>query len=146
MTLSSRRPYLLRAMYEWINDNGLTPYLLIDTSYPGVLAPMEFAQNHRLGLCISPSAIIRLLIDNEGTSFRARFGAKSMDVFLPMESILAIYAQENRQAMLFSDLAAEETMAESDADHPVSSASDPLDSPPPQGGGKPPRPTLRVVK
>jgi stringent starvation protein B len=135
MKLSSRRPYLVKAINEWILDNNLTPHLMVDTRVEGIMAPLELAQDGRLVLNISPSAVINLFIDEEGISFGARFGARSSQLFLPMKSILAIYAMENGQGMLFSDFPEEEeSSSESPFPHEV------------EDEKKPSRPTLRIVK
>lgn len=129
MTLSSRRPYLLRAIYDWINDNLLTPYLVVNTQFEGVIAPVELAQNHRLVLNIVSTAVNGFVIDNDAISFSARFDGRSFDIYLPINSIIAIYAQENGEGMLF-----EETSAKSD------------DSTDTDDSNKPKKTTLRVVK
>lgn len=139
MTLSSRRPYLLRAIHDWINDNLLTPYLVIDTQFEGVIAPVELAQNHRLVLNIVSTAVHGLVIDNEAVGFSTRFNGRSFDIYLPINSIIAIYAQENGEGMLFSDLIDAETEAKK-----TKSNSKP--TPPNDGGNKPKKTTLRVVK
>lgn len=104
MTMTSSRPYLIRAIYEWINDNNLTPYIIVDIAADGVVAPMEYADNGRLVLNISSSAVKGLDMNNDSVTFGARFGSRAMDVYLPSSSVLAIYAKENGQGMIFSEL------------------------------------------
>lgn len=99
--LTPSRPYLVRALHQWILDNQCTPYILVDTGMPNVSVPEEFIENGQIVLNISPAAIQDLLMDNEGVSFNARFGGVPMSVFVPTISILAIYAKENGEGMMF---------------------------------------------
>ena len=101
--MTSSRPYLLRAMYEWIVDNGMTPHVLVDTSNDRVMIPRQYEEDGRIVLNISPTAVQSLDIGNEALNFDARFDGNAMDVFVPMEYILAIYTRENGQGMLFAD-------------------------------------------
>jgi stringent starvation protein B len=102
VTMTSNRPYLLRALYEWISDNGLTPYILVDATNPGVRVPPGAAKDGKVVLNIAARAVTQFEIDNERIRFLARFGGVSQSVDLPMTSVLAIYAQENGQGMMFS--------------------------------------------
>ncbi|MRH78658.1 ClpXP protease specificity-enhancing factor [Spiribacter sp. C176] len=120
--MTPSRPYLLRALHEWIVDNGLTPHLLINVMGEGVNAPQEFAEGGRLVLNISPSAVGSLTLGNEFVELSARFGGVPHQVTVPIAEVLAIYARENGRGMVFSE---EEG-----------------DPPPPA----PSRPGLRVVK
>lgn len=126
--MTSSRPYLVRALYEWIVDNGLTPYVLVDAGFEGLAAPLEYADNGKLVLNIAPRAVRDLNVSNEGISFNARFGGTPRDVYVPILAVMAIYARENGQGMLFSE--------RDDGGEPP---------PDPQGKGSG-RPTLRVVK
>jgi len=126
--MTSNRPYLLRALYEWISDNGLTPYLLVDATHDGVRVPPGAAKDGRVVLNIAARAVSRLDIAADHIGFLARFGGVSQSVHVPMAAVLAIYAQENGQGMMFP---AEET---------------PPDAPPPPPDDPPARPRLRVVK
>lgn len=97
-----KHPYLLRAFHEWLEDNQLTPYLMIDANHADIVAPTQYAQDGKLVLNISYSATKDLFIDNEGISFSARFGGVSQDIWLPMSSLLALYAKEDTmQAIAF---------------------------------------------
>lgn len=100
--MTSNRPYLLRALYEWIGDNSLTPYLLVDALGEGVRVPPGAAKDGRVVLNIAPRAVTQLDISNEHVRFMARFGGVSQQVYVPMAAVLAIYAQENGQGMMFS--------------------------------------------
>jgi stringent starvation protein B len=101
--MTSSRPYLIRALYEWIVDNGQTPYMLVDTSLDVVEVPRAFVENGRIILNISPEATHSLVLGNEAVTFNARFSGTAMDVHVPVSSVLAIYARENGQGMMFGD-------------------------------------------
>ena len=109
MTMTSNRPYLLRALYDWICDNHLTPYLLVDTSGENLTVPLDFVEDNRIVLNISPSAVRDLDLSNDFINFKARFSGKSMNVYFPVDAVLAIYAKENGRGMIFpeEDLEAE---------------------------------------
>ena len=100
--MSSNRPYLLRALYEWISDNGLTPYILVDATNTGVRVPPGAAKDGKVVLNIAARAVTQFEISNERIRFLARFGGVSQSVDIPMVAVLAIYAQENGQGMMFS--------------------------------------------
>ena len=127
--MTSSRPYLLRAMYEWIVDNGMTPYVLVDTRNDQVIIPRQYEEDGKIVLNIGPAAVGSLDLGNQALSFDARFDGTSMDVFVPMEFILAIYTRENGQGMMFAD----EDMPPPEDDSEKSS-------------GKPKQSHLRVVK
>lgn len=131
--MTSSRPYLLRAIYDWIVDNGLTPYLLVNANMENVLVPTEFVSNGKIILNVAPAAVKDLEIGNDEVHFSARFSGNPMYVSVPMASAMAIYAKENGRGMVFTD----------DSDLPPD---------PDSGGGdddgpvKGKQPTLRVVK
>ncbi len=97
--MTSHRPYLLRALYHWIVDNGMTPHLLVDAARPGVRVPPHTVQEGRVVLNVAERAVARLDMDNEAVSFTARFGGVSHPVVVPVGAILAIYARETGQGM-----------------------------------------------
>lgn len=101
--MTSSRPYLIRALYEWIVDNEFTPYMLVDTSLDVVEVPRAFVENGRIILNISPEATHSLVLGNKAVTFNARFSGTAMDVHVPVVSVLAIYARENGQGMMFGD-------------------------------------------
>ncbi len=103
MELTPSQPYLLRAIYEWIVDNELTPYLLVDASNDDVQVPRQYIENGKIVLNIAPRAVSNLELKNELVQFNARFSGQAMDVFFPTQSVLAIYAKENGQGMVFND-------------------------------------------
>ncbi len=98
----SKRPYLIRAMHEWIADNGNTPHIVIDTSVDGVTVPTEHIKDGKIILNVSESAAHNLKLTNDSISFRARFGGVPYDVWVPMASVLGIYARETGRGMIFS--------------------------------------------
>lgn len=99
----SNRPYLIRALYEWIVDNNLTPHMLVDTANETVEVPQAFVENGRIILNVSPEATHSLVLGNDAITFNARFSGTAMDVNVPVSSVLAIYARENGQGMMFGD-------------------------------------------
>ena len=101
--MTSHRPYLLRALYEWIVDNGMTPHLLVDAARPGVRVPPHTVKDGRVVLNVAERAVARLAMDNDSVSFTARFGGVSHPVMVPVAAVLAIYARETGQGMALPD-------------------------------------------
>ena len=97
--MTSHRPYLLRALYEWIADNGMTPHILVDAQLPGVRVPPHTVKEGRVVLNIADRAVAKLELDNEAVRFTARFGGVSHPVVVPVSAVLAIYARETGQGM-----------------------------------------------
>ena len=128
--LTSNRPYLIRAMYDWISDNGLTPYLLVDARSEGVRVPPGAVKDGQVVLNVAVRAVSELELGNQSIEFTARFSGASHQVTVPVSAVLAIYAQENGQGMMFP--------AESGEGGDAGSPDQP--EPPKKG------PTLRVVK
>ena len=125
--MTSNRPYLIRAIHEWIIDNHHTPHLVVDATSNNVMVPPQLVKDGRIVFNISPSSVRDLSISNERVNFGARFSGTHFNVELPIESILAIYARENSQGLAF---------AEEKGD----------DLTPPPSPEKPKGPTLRLVK
>ena len=98
----SKRPYLIRAMHEWMGDNGHTPHIVVDVGIDGVSVPLEHVKDGKIILNISDTAAHNLKFDNDAISFRARFSGVPFDVWVPMRSVLGIYARETGQGMIFS--------------------------------------------
>ncbi len=98
----SKRPYLIRAMHEWMGDNGHTPHIVVDASVDGVTVPREHVKDGKIILNISETAAHNLKLNNAAVSFRARFSGVPFDVWVPMKSVLGIYARETGQGMIFS--------------------------------------------
>lgn len=129
--MKSSRPYLLRALYDWIVDNNCTPHVLVDATQAHVEVPQDYVKDGQIVLNVSPGAVVDLQLSNHGVSFNGRFGGRPMDVSFPVSAVLGIYARENGQGMVF----------------------DPEESPedPPPGSEKAPtratrKPSLKVVK
>ncbi|MGF1680667.1 ClpXP protease specificity-enhancing factor [Photobacterium minamisatsumaniensis] len=162
--MTPRRPYLLRAFYDWLVDNDLTPHLVVDATLPGVKVPMEFVSDGQIVLNIAPRAVGNLELGNEAVSFSARFSGRPHTVIVPLYAALAVYARENGAGTMFEPEAAYTTemsdIVEFDGEDddfeeqpvetlsPVAevteviSESTPDDEPPRPRG----RPSLRVVK
>ncbi|HEX7917183.1 ClpXP protease specificity-enhancing factor [Rudaea sp.] len=138
-TMTSNRPYLLRAIYEWIADNGMTPYILVDANAPGVKVPKSSIKDGRVVLNVAARAVAQLELGADRVRFMARFAGVSQAVEAPISAVLAIYAQENGQGMMFP--AEDQTAAQppGSADTPATSVA-PSDPAPKKG------PHLRVVK
>jgi stringent starvation protein B len=134
--MTSTRPYLIRALYEWIEDNGLTPHILVDAEAPGVTVPKQHIREGQIVLNINPSAVRDLRLGNDWIEFSARFGGVARAIQIPVTAVLAIYARENGQGMAFGE--------EKDGDEP------PPDAPPSDKPDKPARPdrkpALKIVK
>lgn len=135
--MTSSRPYLIRAIYDWVVDNAQTPYLLVDAADESVQVPREYVQDGRIVLNIAPTAVAGLDLGNEYVSFSARFGGTPREIFVPVQRVMAVYARENGQGMMFSDDDEPEppTTPDDSGEQAVSGR---------PGGAK--RPSLKVVK
>lgn len=114
--MAPRRPYLVRAFYEWLVDNELTPHLVVDATMPGVRVPMEFVQDGQIVLNIVPHAVGNLELGNEAITFNARFSGRPHAIIVPMYAVQAIYARENGAGTVFEpeDAYLEEHIEEQD--------------------------------
>lgn len=102
MNMTSTRPYLLRAMYEWLVDNGCTPQILVDAHMPGTQVPQQYLDKHgHILLNISPTAVQDFCMDLTAVAFNARFGGVPHRLYIPCGAIQGIYARENGQGMMF---------------------------------------------
>ncbi|WP_368312126.1 ClpXP protease specificity-enhancing factor [Luteibacter sp. CQ10] len=145
--MTSNRPYLLRAIYDWISDNGLTPYVLVDAGQPGVKVPAHVIKNGQVVLNLAMRAVANLDLGNDRIAFQARFSGVSQSIVIPVSAVLALYAQENGQGMMFPADENEESapaadgleVVEGSAEAPATGGDD--DSRPKRGA-----PHLRVVK
>lgn len=137
--MKSSRPYLVRALYEWIVDNDCTPHLLVNAEFPGVQVPAGFANDGQIVLNVSPTAVRHLHMDNEAVSFEGRFSGVPQSLYIPAAAVLAIYARENGQGMVFD---AESSMLDGDEIDDPDDQTPPDDEPPRPSG----RPSLKVVK
>ncbi|NAW56731.1 MULTISPECIES: ClpXP protease specificity-enhancing factor [unclassified Vibrio] len=157
--MTPRRPYMLRAFYDWLVDNDLTPHLVVDATLPGVRVPVEFIQDGQIILNLAPRAVGNLELGNEAITFNARFGGRPHSVIVPLYAVQAIYARENGAGTMFEpepaydiayeDEALEELAEEAEATGLTVATSaenqttddDDDEAPRPKG-----RPSLRVVK
>lgn len=115
--MTSSRPYLIRAIHEWILDNDLTPHIVANADAEGVHVPLDYVKDGQISLNISAAAVHGLSIDNDWIVFDARFGGKSFQVSVPTGAVVAIFAKENGAGMSFGE-------------------DEQLDNPPPEPGGK----------
>jgi len=99
--MTSSRPYIVRALYEWILENQCTPHVLVNAMADDVQVPQQYVKNGQIVLNVSPVAVMDLLIADESLSFSGRFAGVPMDVFVPMSAVMGIYARENGQGMIF---------------------------------------------
>jgi stringent starvation protein B len=138
----SRRPYLVRAIYDWASDNDLTPHLLVAADYPGVRVPKSYVQEGRITLNLSTTAVANLNLLPDRIWFSARFGGRAVEVDVPYGAVLAIFARENGEGVVFGEV-----------EHPDPADPDPTTDQPspsspthPDDAGKAKRAHLRVVK
>ena len=156
--MTARRPYMLRAFYDWLVDNDLTPHLVVDATMPGVRVPVEFIQDGQIILNIAPRAVGNLELGNDAITFHARFSGRPHSVIVPVYAVQAIYARENGAGTMFEPEEAytnieEEMMEEEpspsfttvsdDAPQVADSESDDSESEAARPKGKP---SLRVIK
>jgi stringent starvation protein B len=125
-----KRPYFLRALYDWIVDSELTPYLLVTVEGDSVQVPREYVSEGKIVLNVSPTAVRDLDLGQESVSFSGRFGGRPFPVLVPLANVQAIYAKETGEGMMF-----EPEPSISDEPPPP----EPPDTPPPSGH-------LKVVK
>ncbi|AAU92032.1 MULTISPECIES: ClpXP protease specificity-enhancing factor [Methylococcus] len=126
------KPYLIRAVYDWLVDNDFTPYLLVDAEVPSVDVPRQYVQEGRIVLNLRPQAVQHLDMNNREVTFSARFGGTPTRVYIPISAVMALYARENGQGMVF--------------DQEEGPGGGPPTSPEPQEPAQKKRPALRVVK
>ena len=137
MTMTSHRPYMIRALNEWILENNCTPYILVNAFAKNVLVPQSYVKEGQIILNISPVAVQDLTITNDGIEFNGRFGGIPTRVYVPTPAVLGIYAKENGQGMIF------------DTDDPIPEPPSPDKRPKEvveKSKDKSGRPDLRIVK
>jgi stringent starvation protein B len=152
--MTSNRPYLLRAIYDWISDNGFTPYILVDAGRPGVRVPASAIREGKVVLNVAMRAVANLDLGNDRVRCMARFGGVSQAIDVPVPAVLAIYAQENGQGMMFPQEDVEGEPAGDEAPQrpslqTVAPGNQSDDSPPTPSPDEPPPkgpPKLRVIK
>ena len=118
---SPKRPYLLRAYYDWLVDNSFTPYLVVDATYLGVNVPVEYVKDGQIVLNLSANATGNLQLTNAFIQFNARFKGVSRELYIPMGAALAIYARENGDGVMFEpEEVYDELNSEPDTEQPTS--------------------------
>ena len=148
--MTSHRPYLLRALYEWIVDNGMTPHVLVDARAPGVRVPAHAVKDGRIVLNIAERAVGGLRMDNDALRFSARFGGVSQSVLVPLPAVIAVYARETGQGMALPEEPRDTALAQES--EPTSATETAVPSPPDEHGpddpAEPPKRGghLRIVK
>lgn len=137
MTMTSSRPYMIRALYEWITDNDFTPHIVVNAHAPNTEVPQEYVnKDGQIVLNIAPRAVATLDLGNKAITFNARFGGVPMDIYVPCYAILGIYARENGQGMMFDP----ELPPEPEPDKAVKESKKAETAPSEK------RPSLRIVK
>ena len=136
-SMTSSQPYLIRAIYDWVIDNGFTPYLLVNAENDYAMIPRDFVEDGKIVLNINPSAISDLQLGNDYIMFNARFSGKAMEVSVPVVAVLAIYARENGQGMMFD---------ENNTNLPPTPPENPTPPVQPKPPKKSQKPQLKVVK
>jgi stringent starvation protein B len=131
--MSSSRPYLLRALYDWVLTNNCTPYISVNAFFAEVEVPQDYVRDGIIILNISPHAIENLTLGDVAISFEGRFGGMSSSVYVPISAIISIYAKENGKGMVF----------EMEAEFPPTT--DPTSSPP-KTSSRSLKPDLKIVK
>jgi stringent starvation protein B len=133
--VKSRKPYLLRAMHEWISESDCTPHIVVDAGVTGVEVPRQYVHDGKIILNVSWNATAQLNMGNDELGFSGRFGGASMTVRVPIAAVLAIYARETGQGMIFSE--------DEGGPAPKPPTGAPTEPPPKAAGG---RARLKVVK
>lgn len=149
--MTPRRPYLLRAFYDWLLENELTPHLVVDATLPGVKVPLEYVQDGQIILNVAPRAVGNLELGNDEVTFNARFGGRPHLVIVPIYAVQAIYARENGAGTMFEpepayldmmdfpeEIDSDDSLIELESDVAVEHTEE---NPRPRG-----KPSLRVVK
>jgi stringent starvation protein B len=139
MKMTSNQPYLLRAFYDWIVDNDLTPHLVVDATVSGVQVPQEHVKDGQIVLNVSPSACAKLVINDFEVTFEARFNGAARSLVVPCAAVQAIYAKENGAGTLFT---AEEIAAEQSDSEEIESSTTEIEPTKPEKK----KPTLTIVK
>jgi stringent starvation protein B len=132
--MTTNQPYLLKAFYDWIVNNDLTPYVVVNANYPAVEVPQQFVKDGQIVLNTSPTACVHFNLDYESLSFQARFGGQPFHIYIPSAAVLAIYARENGAGTVFTN----------EAESNGAAAAVPKQSPAKQPVKA--KPTLKVIK
>lgn len=133
ISMTANQPYLLKAFYDWIVDNELTPYVVVNANIEGVEVPQQFVKDGQIVLNASPTACVHFHLDYDSLSFQARFGGQPFRIYIPSAAVVAIYARENGAGTVFT----------SDAElNSSATAAEPKTTKPPVKA----KPTLKVIK
>lgn len=116
LKLTPTRPYMIRAFYEWLEDNSLTPYLLVDATQDNLVIPTEHVQDGKIVLNIASQATGNMNIDNNYINFNARFGGVSRELWIPMQAVMVLYAKENQSIAMPFDPAEYENFTPEDSE------------------------------
>jgi len=138
--MTSNKPYLIRALYEWLADNDATPFLLVDTTRNEVAIPPGIDKDGQVVLNIAMSAVKGLEMTNTHISFSARFGGVSHNIYIPVEAVMAIYSREDGAGMMFAEGADDDTQG---TDDDQAEQSTEADEAAPKSANK--RPSLKLV-
>ena len=130
------RPYMVRALYQWIEDNALTPYLMVDATADNVQIPTEHVQDGRIVLNIASRATGNMTMANEYINFSARFGGVSQEIWVPLQAVIGIYAKENSQGMFFDANEYDNYEPEDFESAPIANDKSPADAPKPKRDNK----------
>ena len=139
--MTSNKPYLIRAFYQWIVDNMCTPYLVVDANVTGVMVPPQSIVEGKVILNINPEAVAQLDLGNDSISFSARFGGQSHRVWIPVGAVIAIYARENGAGTVFT-VENEDSENELDTDNEANTVEIAQEKPPVKSKGA----HLKVIK
>lgn len=134
--MTSNRPYLVRAIYDWIVDNHCTPHVLVDAHCRGVSVPQQYVNDGQIILNVAPRAVSNFSMDLSGIGFSTRFGGVPTEIYIPIMAVLGVYARENGQGLMFAteEMDDVESMEEDEEPNP----------PPRPKGGK--KPSLKIIK
>lgn len=151
--MSSNKPYLVGAFYDWISDNDLTPYIVVDVSVYGVLVPMAYVNDGQIVLNIASSAVGTIALGEKAIEFSARFGGKLEHITVPYGAVAAIYAKENGAGTSLpiehvseDELAQEEEVATTPKPKPTLSSVSSTDKIIDSKKSKKSKPSLKVIK
>lgn len=125
LKLSPQRPYIARAMYEWLCDNELTPHIMVDATQKNTVVPQQFVQDGQIVLNVAPHAVHQFTMDNTAISFSARFGGVAHQLYIPMPALLGIYARENGAGLFFDPSEYDDVEIENTTEESTSSAKKP---------------------
>lgn len=140
--MKAQRPYLYDAVYRWILDNCWTPYLLVDATAKDAVVPQSFVQDGKIVLNVSVDALNNFVQDDQGISFSARFSGKSENLFVPFSAMIALYAKENAQGLVFPY----ENIFENSSENPKTEKIAESESSEKPRASKTEKPSLKIIK